>query len=496
MENEHDPNSPLPSDENPSIPEVIVSPLSTNFSDLILKMLDYGSLCLECLGRQFSYLGTATDNSARAEALLLQLVMECHYAILQSEATKKFTIHQRDPLEILKIITLRTRFLPAKRLYEKILNSELVDEEKFDCRLCRNILLPESILKIAESAVEAARGYEFDHFLIGTGVDPTMADKEDEFRARFNLQTGEAFKANLNRLVGKQLNHWWAKPVQYTSPDLMFVVQLHQSRYLIDISSNSLFLKARYQKLVRNIPQTRWDCYECHGHKRDRDGNICTVCNGTGLMYPESIESLVGNPVLEEAMGTDVFFHGAGREDFDARCLGEGRPFIVEVRSPKRRYLDFLGLSQKIEQSTEGRIKVTPFELSTKAEVVQYKNLSEFLPKIYQALVYTPVFIDEVEFNAKLKVIQEKIINKVIKQRTPNRVVHRRADKTRDKQVFAIEGKFLDPVHCWFEIKTQGGTYIKELISGDEGRTTPSFSAIFERPMTCVELDIIEVENK
>jgi len=296
--------------------------------------------------------------------------------------------------------------------------------------------------------------------------------------------------------VGKQLNYWWAKPVQYINPDLMIVVQLHQSRFLIEVSSNSLFLKARYQKLFRNIPQTRWDCYECHGHKTNRDGVICPVCNGTGLMYPESIESLVGAPVLEEAMGTEVFFHGAGREDYDARCLGEGRPFIVEVRSPKRRYLNFQALSLKIEQTTTGRIKITPFELSAKTEVVQFKNQSEYLPKIYHALVYTPDYMTEVEFNEKLKEIREKIINKVIKQRTPTRVVHRRADKTRDKQVFAIDGKYLDPVHCWFEIKTQGGTYIKELISGDEGRTKPSFSQIFGRPMTCVELDIIEVTEK
>ena len=92
--------------------------------------------------------------------------------------------------------------------------------------------------------------------------------------------------------------------------------------------------------------------------------------------------------------------------------------------------------------------------------------------------------------------LQSKIIGKSINQRTPNRVVHRRVDKVRDKRVFSIEGHYIDPVHCFFKIKAQGGTYIKELISGDDNRTQPSFTQIYGSAMECVELDVIEIEDQ
>ena len=45
-------------------------------------------------------------------------------------------------------------------------------------------------------------------------------------------------------------------------------------------------------------------------------------------------------------------------------------------------------------------------------------------------------------------------------------------------------------------IKTEGGLYIKELISGDNGRSTPSISEILENPTICKSLDVIEVGIK
>ncbi|MEJ2296729.1 MAG: tRNA pseudouridine(54/55) synthase Pus10, partial [Candidatus Lokiarchaeota archaeon] len=44
-----------------------------------------------------------------------------------------------------------------------------------------------------------------------------------------------------------------------------------------------------------------------------------------------------------------------------------------------------------------------------------------------------------------------------------------------------------------FTIETQGGVYIKELITGDDGRTKPSFSEIFNNPLLCEELDVLKI---
>ena len=93
----------------------------------------------------------------------------------------------------------------------------------------------------------------------------------------------------------------------------------------------------------------------------------------------------------------------------------------------------------------------------------------------------------------KLKIHLE---HKKISQRTPNRVSHRRADLVRKKTIHNIEGNYLKPHLFKCLIETQGGTYIKELISGDNGRTTPSFSSILGFETICKELDVLEIKHR
>jgi tRNA pseudouridine synthase 10 len=60
-----------------------------------------------------------------------------------------------------------------------------------------------------------------------------------------------------------------------------------------------------------------------------------------------------------------------------------------------------------------------------------------------------------------------------IKQQTPLRVLHRRADLIREKYIYEVKVKKVSLKRAELEIRCQGGLYVKELVSGDEGRTTP-----------------------
>jgi len=42
-------------------------------------------------------------------------------------------------------------------------------------------------------------------------------------------------------------------------------------------------------------------------------------------------------------------------------------------------------------------------------------------------------------------------------------------------------------------IKAESGTYIKELVTGDDGRTTPSLAELAGVKMEVKELDVIEI---
>ena len=82
-----------------------------------------------------------------------------------------------------------------------------------------------------------------------------------------------------------------------------------------------------------------------------------------------------------------------------------------------------------------------------------------------------------------------------IAQRTPNRVSHRRADLVRKRQVIGIQVLGIENGLYRLEVVGDSGLYIKELISGDEGRTSPSLSEILAAPAKVTELDVVQVDG-
>ena len=61
-----------------------------------------------------------------------------------------------------------------------------------------------------------------------------------------------------------------------------------------------------------------------------------------------------------------------------------------------------------------------------------------------------------------------------IHQQTPIRVLRRRTDMIRIKHVIDLSYEIIDDLTFSMQIKTEGGLYIKELISGDDGRSQPN----------------------
>lgn len=88
----------------------------------------------------------------------------------------------------------------------------------------------------------------------------------------------------------------------------------------------------------------------------------------------------------------------------------------------------------------------------------------------------------------------EKTLNGVnVKQQTPMRVIHRRADLMREKYIYEANVKRLTPSRFALEIRCQGGLYVKELITGDGGRTVPNVAQILGVKAVPLELDVLGV---
>ncbi len=205
-------------------------------------------------------------------------------------------------------------------------------------------------------------------------------------------------------------------------------------------------------------------------------------------MYPDSVEALVSKPLLEALEGEGSSFHASGREDIDARMLGTGRPFVVEISKPKKRSVDLRKIEETINEYAKDKVAVSRLRF-TNRDIVRKLKKAENAQKEYRALV---TFEKEVS-DADLQLLEEKLSQTTIRQQTPLRVVHRRADLTRERYIYKLKVKKLSPKEAFMEIRTQGGLYVKELVSGDEGRTVPSVTELLSNPSKIIKLDVLKV---
>ena len=88
----------------------------------------------------------------------------------------------------------------------------------------------------------------------------------------------------------------------------------------------------------------------------------------------------------------------------------------------------------------------------------------------------------------------QSLRGKIINQYTPTRVARRRANMYRDRKIYNIEIKSVGKKVSTLEIESQSGTYIKELITGDHGKTKPSISELYGFPCSVKKLDVISIK--
>ncbi len=447
--------------------------------DKVLEIYQKYYICVHCLGRMFSLLGTCTTNYDRGSSLLLAITMENHKNYLSGDDAL-----QKKAINNLKLLAENANYIPS----QKVLNNEglnyVKNETKQVCYLCNNIFL--DIHNYIEESKRILEEIEFNDFLIGSSPSAQIINREDRFKMEFKLLEAESFKSHFNRVIGKEITSNLNKFPAFNRPDALLIISLDFKIFNIKLTLKSLFIFGRYNKLIRGIPQTHWFCKKCMGEG-------CEFCNYTGKQYQSTVEDLISPEFLKASKASESKFHGAGREDIDVRMLGSGRPFIIELRNPKIRNLNLSKIERRVNKRNRKKIRINDLKYTNKKEVISLKSKAKDTKKVYKAIIKAENKIDKENFNQIVLKLKETFENQKIHQRTPYRVSHRRADKIREKFIYQINGKYIKPTIFEFTLETQGGTYIKELISGDEGRTTPSFSEIFNSKLVCKELDVLKI---
>ena len=404
-------------------------------------VLETGPLCDACLGRPFADLSHGLTNEQRGRGLRTAVALD-----------------EDEPFE-----------------------------EPAECWVCDGAT--DGYDEWASRAVDAVVDVAFETYQVGTRPSPLIEENERLLREMADLpeDAGEAFKSEMNREVGKRIGRETGTTVDFERPDVQFLLDLAADT--VEATVNSAFVYGRYRKLERGIPQTEWPCRECNG-TGTRSGEPCVYCDGTGYKYPESVEQLTAPPIRDAMDGSDATFHGAGREDIDARMLGTGRPFVVEVDRPRERFPDLEPLERAVNEFADGKVVVEDLELVTYEMVERVKELAA--SKTYRATVAFDEPIDETDLESALGALDGATVD----QETPSRVDHRRASKVRTRAVYAIDGSLDSPTEATIEIHGEGGLYVKELVSSDEGRTTPSLAGELGVDCHVTALDVLAVEGE
>jgi tRNA pseudouridine synthase 10 len=214
-------------------------------------------------------------------------------------------------------------------------------------------------------------------------------------------------------------------------------------------------------------------------------GKGCPHCDGKGKLYRTSVQELIERPLLKATGSKRSKFSGLGREDVDARCLG-WRPFVLEMLNPRKRQINLRKIQREINRSKLVQVK----ELKWVDKSVVRKVKSARADKTYLAIVDFQENIDKAKL-AKLKVLEGAIIS----QRTPLRVLHRRADKVRRRIVKSLKVKVLGKKRLQVRVRAQAGLYVKEFIDGDYGRTSPSIAELLGNPPKRITLDVVQIHE-
>lgn len=419
--------------------------MESKIKENALKIMEItkGNICPHCLGRKFSQDLEGPGNPLRGQKIREMLSAEEDVLPNNQEGSE-----------------------------QEVLGTE-------PCFICQDLFLKinhDLIGRIADKIQYL--DLEFDGFLVGSKISADILDKDQSLSDELGIEV-ENIKKEVNRELGKLLEEKLGKEANFDNPHIIIMVNFKKEVPSIHIQINPLFIEGRYRKLIRGIPQTKWPCRKCKGKG-------CESCDFTGKMYAETVEELISAPALEMSKSPDSKFHGAGREDIDVLMLGTGRPFVLELKEPRRRTLDLEKLTVLINEHAAGKVEVLDLKYSVRSRKADIKTSSPDTYKVYRARV-------ELDQEITPEQLEELQSLKIIKQRTPIRVSHRRADKVRTREVKSLHSKMLGPKTLELVIKTQGGLYIKELISGDEGRSIPNVSQVLSTSALCVELDVLEV---
>ena len=401
---------------------------------LCRRILSEHRLCDNCLGRQFAQLSTGMTNGQRG-TIVRDVLGGKGIPAKEGKSGKKAASQPT------KTKTSGNAFLPKAQ----------------SCDVCSGFF--ENIRRWVDEAADKLKPYEYSTFAVGTKPGADITRREEGLWEEMGIEHCEPFRSESNREFGKALCMRIKKEVDEKNPDILVILDLGKGAIELDV--RSVYVAGGYRKLVRGIPQTKWD------------------------KYPVTVEDIIAKPFMKALGGRGHSLHAAGREDIDARCL-DWRPFVLEIEKPMKRKASLTAMAAAVNKTK--KVEVKGLRVTDRSEVIAVKEMRH--DKEYRMLV---------EFESAPDAAKLKQLGKLvgpIHQQTPTRVMHRRADLLRNRHVKSLKWKKVKGNRYEIQIRGDAGLYAKEFVTGDRGRTKPSVAEFLGVPAKVLELDVVKIYAK
>lgn len=283
-----------------------------------------------------------------------------------------------------------------------------------------------------------------DCSVLDTLCGPTFVDRRKMHRKYIDVYTRSSVDYALKKLSDQDILRGCPDPPSSPETPVSFDNMTCQH--------TSFYMAGRYNKYSRELSQTPWFV----------EGNERRV----GM--DSSTQEEIAKHLIEAVRADNIKFSSSGREDVDVRCLGNGRPFVIEFLNPHKIYFskqEVADLQKKVNSSTD-IVAIRDLQVISKQDTKNLKEGEEEKTKSYSALCF--VREGYTEKNIDILNNQGEI---VLQQKTPLRVLHRRPLAIRPRTVFEMSAQPINNNFFKINVRTQAGTYIKEFVHGDLGRT-------------------------
>ena len=344
--------------------------------------------------------------------------------------------------------------LSSNKLLGKKLHKNSTFQSK--CYVCKNLFCNlDHFLKLM---LDSSLNYTFKTYGIGIMIKPSIVDRDDFLRSKYQLKGIDSVKTDITKELIKLFTKKTHKIMDPFDPEITFTVNLKDES--CQLRSKSITIFGRYVKSSRGYSQKQKSCDNCFG-------NGCRMCDFHGISEFESVEGIISKLIFKKFGGTTAKFTWIGGEDRSSLVLGNGRPFFVKIKNPSKR---------KSKLSDEEFNSVSLFNL----------KLVHESPK--KSLIFHSKI--KIKISSKLQ-INSKNLKKLKDLTTYPITVYEKSGKRYEKKIFDLTYKKNSSNVFTVIISAEGGFPIKRFVIGDD--VLPNISSVLDTTCMVQEFDFLDI---